>query len=860
MSDNFDWQTEDELEWEDFDSEPQPTAVTRKPTWRTILIVLGLVAVAGLVLNWQYNRRLEALTATIELDVLSTHNLINRAVHQQDLELLAPLLSAKKLSWTKAQEQLMQQSLFQDRSQFDLTLANSNLEDQNLAVDDGRYLGIEVAPDLNEVILSFNQEYVSPQFDDPVWLQQTAVYRRGRSRWLLSPPSDEFWGEWQTIEMEHLSLVYPERDNEVVERLAEDLSHIINQTCQKMASDDICPADFQVQLRLDSDPNSLLAVTDPTSFYDGNMRLELPAPTLVGLPQDEPGYQSILLAYSAPMISVIVTEGIGWECCAQAPVYQAFMDYHLAQLGLRPWPVTRETYINVVNSGTTLDDVYAMWLDLAISPADKTENWKLYAFVDYLMRQPDAPSSLAMLQSFLEDQQTFQSWLVELFGSPFDEPGFMVNDRISRDWWLDAQVQMLISQEPIPLPFPDQDLMLACGDGSENDQELILYRHILTAGQWQPLAVRRGFLFIAPLPEDNAIVINSFETSSDVWQTELLQNERRLLLYNDEFPFSLSWGQVNAPKEQLLVFMGQDFSETLQPMLADVPACREGDCLFTPLSGVPIWSPSGRHSIIIGMDFLDNNLIYSNDGRTVLFDAGLYFQNLQLFRGNALGEVEISLAEGNLPFWVDDETYGYVSTMSPTEGTQSISLASVADDLPVSVATTAELLASIPEDERPFRLSIRFAYPYPQDPDLLFVVANSRLDSFLFIIDLKNNLVENPIQFPSIQGQSFGISPDGRYVLVSGAPTDDFIGPQNVITYYLYDISRNKTKTFVAGMPSLGASYAFDWSADGNWLAMFMNNSAINLVAPAYNYQYLLQHEKGECSSLAWVNPGTKQP
>ena len=552
MSDNFDWQTEDDQDWEEFEGAPQPTAVSRKLPWRTIIVIVVLLSAAALLLNWQYNRRIETMTASIEMDVLSTHNLINRAVNRQDLELLAPLLSAKKLSWTKAQEQLMEQSLFYDRYQLDLSLAEEEQSSINLTLDDGHYLGIELSPDMNEVVLSYVQEYVPGDKGEAVLLEQTAVYRRGSSRWLLSPPTDEFWGEWQTTETDHLILVYPERDAEIAQRLAEDLSETIIQACQTMAADDICPADFQVQLRFDSDPMSLLDAADLTILYDGNLRLNLPTPTLIGLPQDEAGYEAVLRSYATPVMSVIITEAVGWECCNQAAFYQVLMDYQLAQLGLRPWPVTIDTYTEVVNAGLSLDSIFPFWIARSFSMLDDSDSWQIYAFVDFLMRE-NLPASDREIMASLNGSQNMASWLAELFEADH-ERGFVLQDRLSRDWWLDAQTQMLTSQRVRPLAFPEQDILLTCSDDFGENLKTNLYQFSLAPVKWQTIQEKDGFLFGTPLPDDEGVVFGSIDFSSDFWRTELFENGKVTPLFNEDFPFILSWGQMDSTNEYMLVF------------------------------------------------------------------------------------------------------------------------------------------------------------------------------------------------------------------------------------------------------------------------------------------------------------------
>ena len=73
-----------------------------------------------------------------------------------------------------------------------------------------------------------------------------------------------------------------------------------------------------------------------------------------------------------------------------------------------------------------------------------------------------------------------------------------------------------------------------------------------------------------------------------------------------------------------------------------------------------------------------------------------------------------------------------------------------------------------------------------------------------------------------------------------------FRGPQDVVAFYLHDITRNRTETFIAGSSSFNASYTFDWSLNGKWLAMSMNNGTINLIAPEYDFQHIIRHEFGD--------------
>ncbi|HUM67420.1 MAG TPA: hypothetical protein PLK31_01070 [Chloroflexota bacterium] len=248
------------------------------------------------------------------------------------------------------------------------------------------------------------------------------------------------------------------------------------------------------------------------------------------------------------------------------------------------------------------------------------------------------------------------------------------------------------------------------------------------------------------------------------------------------------------------------------------------------------------------------------DGRLVLFNNDFQVENVPLSRANQMGdpasEVALLASGGSAPFWVDEETYGYIQidNLSGVENIQKIVLATTADDVPQPLLDTNDLLQAIPEVSRPFRLAIRYVLPHPTQADWLVVMATSRAENFIFLVNWRENVIEHRFNFVHSSPHYVGFSPDGRYLIATGAPEDSFFAPQNVLVYFLHDIAANTTETYMAGAYAPIPAFTFDWSADGRWLAQVMNNGVINLVAPDYDYQTLIVHDNGNCSSLAWVN------
>jgi hypothetical protein len=50
-------------------------------------------------------------------------------------------------------------------------------------------------------------------------------------------------------------------------------------------------------------------------------------------------------------------------------------------------------------------------------------------------------------------------------------------------------------------------------------------------------------------------------------------------------------------------------------------------------------------------------------------------------------------------------------------------------------------------------------------------------------------------------------------------------------------------------------AYLYDWSANGQWLAMLADDNKIALTIPGTDYYQIIQHEHGNCVSVVWINP-----
>ncbi|MEZ4643402.1 MAG: hypothetical protein R3E31_11835 [Chloroflexota bacterium] len=377
---NFDWHSEEDVGWEEERETVVPTAVPRRRRWWPAL--LTLVAVLGIgswVIVRQVNVRIAATTAQVEADVLTSHKFVMDAVARRDGELLRAALSGRFPEWYTLQEELATAGALFSSPALGLTA-------QPALSTEGTMVTLD--PEFRQANVSFAQSYVVQGADgvtDTVTLLQTAVYRRGAQRWLLSAPEADFWGEWQTSVGEHLVLRYAQRDATWANRLAADLDQLVEQTCATFV-DLACPDDLQVRLYLDDEVQALRAFVDATySWQTDDLLLHLPPLALLGLPTDEAGYRAVYRAYGAQVATAVISHLVDYECCNHAPFHQVLLDYELHQLDLKPWSLTRDDHMRVFATRQTMGPLLRHYQDSDLSYLATDDGRLAYTAVDFLL-------------------------------------------------------------------------------------------------------------------------------------------------------------------------------------------------------------------------------------------------------------------------------------------------------------------------------------------------------------------------------------------------------------------------------------------------------------------------------------------
>ena len=849
---NFNWQTEEDVSWDDL--EPVAvTAVARRRSWVTyVLIMVGVITAVALIYR-QVNQRIEVATANATSDVLASHNLVQQAVTDQDTELFNTLLSGRDFAWVDAQSELVQSGSLFDRSALDMPwLPPPDTAVTQADVEKGQ-IDVEINPELNAVELTFLQAYaiaVGNGVTETVQLKQTAVYRLGTQRWLYAPPDDTFWGEFESVTGSMVTLAFPARDAELAKRLAFDLDAKLAEMCQTVA-DLNCPDDFHLHLRLDIASQSLINTARPTHAFRNGLRVNLPAPTLVGLPVDEAGYQALYRGYAIHLVSAAVAELTGYECCIRVAYFQALLDYQLELLGLRPLRSDRVDYERVVRENIGVEELDAIWR--SDDDLSGEAGWLAVTAVDFI-RQELPNAAIASLQRHMNNQRRLVDWLTIIASESavtIDDASAMM---LSRRWQPFAFEQYQANQPPPPLPLPEQTLYLLCMP-SQGEAASELYQYQLADLVWIQHPLDIPALSLSPLLDDSAILFQDF--GGELPRTALWHEERIEPLFEEN---SITFGQFDPTGQYLLVYRLDQ--EALAINQVDWAACMAGECVLEVLGGNPVWSPLGTDFIMLPAESLGQEPFEMN-GRTILFDPASSPFEWPLYRGdgqpptNNLDELT-RFGTGFAPFWLDESTFGYIRQIriSSNNDRRELVLINKADDLPRSILTEGDMQRGLPDDLMGVPLSLRYAIPHPQQPQQLFIAATAENREMVIVsYDIQTDDIEFRLK-AGLDGEhhTFSFSPDGRYLVVTSAVNRPQVFEDHYNNIYLVDLETNQSQTFAGTPLAFAPSNSYDWSADGQWLVIAQENQTLTLTAPAYDYQQFIAHDLEGCTNVAWLN------
>jgi hypothetical protein len=303
----FDWQT-DEDEWEnELETVAPNPAVSKKQKsllWAALTLILILIGAAW-YLSQLVKEQADGTTNDLSTEVLAAYALLNQSALENDFELFDSFLSPQNNYSRQLPLDLFRYHYFLNRPILHL-YAHSPPPEQTPQVT--------FSPDLSRAQVVAHQAYTSTNETLPgsIWLERLTLFRKDdNDQWRLTrwPIDEEFWGETQEVNAGLLTAEFPTRDELYGHRLAQDIGTLLSDICANEAVN--CPPNFRLKMLLVPygqnllDMNTNYRTLPLSSGYDA-YRIFLPAPTLIGRPIDEAGYQALYQGYAAWIAAVLV--------------------------------------------------------------------------------------------------------------------------------------------------------------------------------------------------------------------------------------------------------------------------------------------------------------------------------------------------------------------------------------------------------------------------------------------------------------------------------------------------------------------------------------------------------------------------
>jgi hypothetical protein len=275
-------------------------------------------------------------------------------------------------------------------------------------------------------------------------------------------------------------------------------------------------------------------------------------------------------------------------------------------------------------------------------------------------------------------------------------------------------------------------------------------------------------------------------------------------------------------------------------ILLDPATCSEGGCRYERLPGFPVWSPDGQHALAADFD----DLVYRKAAGDTSWQA---------------------LEVGRSPFWLDGETYGFITGNSGASGnsgvgTSAIQLGNIFQSETQQWLTVDDLRAAVPEENFAFQLSRAMSHPFR--PGTLLVLANdvSVQRHYLFAVQRGDRNV------PWLEGDptiTLLDTVEGNRVVSSflepASPQGRWLALQMEDSLILYDLKEEEVALVSHHLWSDFLVWP-RWSADEKWLALsrpgILDLVVLGSAAGGKPYRHLVFHDRGRCVSTAWIDGG----
>ena len=319
---NFEWHTDDHSSWED---EPVSISPPSRRKNNRIFIPLIIIALLLLTANVVYARLQTTLDSTVdatESELTATWKLINEKAQNGDMDIFSSLLSGSNPHWAYGYQLMVGTGGLLNRESFGLQMIEGLTFENDIVL----------SPDLTSAEITSTVSYaynVGNGINQTITLHQPHVFRKGDTRWLLAPPTTQWWGSTLQEMTVWGTYTFPERDNAIVQRLMGDINLAWSSLCAATDAG-YCAADTPT-LEFSTDPQTFEALDQLPELRGAGTLLRVPTPSLVGLPTDDASYRALRAGYGRLILRRLLTDGLNTAdgCCQNQQLFIDALTEHL---------------------------------------------------------------------------------------------------------------------------------------------------------------------------------------------------------------------------------------------------------------------------------------------------------------------------------------------------------------------------------------------------------------------------------------------------------------------------------------------------------------------------------------------------
>lgn len=329
MSTGFDWQTEDEAGWDAVETEAA-AASSRFRFSFPVLFGLIFITLLAVPLLW---RQLQAqvvapVTERTTAEVLMVHEVVLDAAAQQNEQVFWSMLdyAAAVGGWRHTQMRLMAQGNWPGWASLGLIWRGAAGE-----------AAASFAPDYTQATITqaHRFQWFNPATaqDEEITLTQTFIYQfTENEHWVLSANPRSEQQVWRTEHTPLASFIYPEQNADLSLRLASGMTDNINRFCAEPQI--LCESLPSFTVTFDDHLPSL-AVGFGNRLSLEKVFVRLPAPIVIGVPQDEAGVQALQTLYTQRLV-VLLMPYMNSGLVASGSDSLVQIEQALEAVGLRP--------------------------------------------------------------------------------------------------------------------------------------------------------------------------------------------------------------------------------------------------------------------------------------------------------------------------------------------------------------------------------------------------------------------------------------------------------------------------------------------------------------------------------------------